>query len=643
MAVLTPLYNHASISRGYLALQAVFGLDEVSGGGTMKATGAYGRSFWRRLQRGVLRSSVSVLVLLACGAAAAADAQTASMDDLADIDRSGVSSIPEMLRLAPNLQVGRIGANNYAVSSRGFNGNLANKLLVLIDGRSVYTPLFGGVYWDMQDVMRDDIARIEVISGPGATLWGANAVNGVINITTRSAADTQGGVFNLGGGNFERNISARYGGRISDDAAYRVYGKGFGRSSAARTVGGSARDKWAMGQGGFRIDWTPENDTFTVQGDVYGGSEDQRTAVDQNISGHNLLARWQHNFAGGSNLQVQGYYDRTRRFDTGGFVLQTYDLDAQYSFSLSSWNDVVVGGGYRVNHDRVFNVTGFEILPISRTLELGNVFIQDTLTLTDTLKVTLGAKLEDGHYTGVTALPSARIAWKVADNTLLWSAVSRAVRAPTRFDRDVVQKIGPTFVFLMGGANYRTEKLIAYEAGVRIEPMPELSFSLSGFYNVYDDLRSVERTPVTTFPLFFGNRIEGEVYGLEGWASYQATEWWQLTAGFNVQHQDVRIPTGSSGFEQGNDPTHQISLRSKMNVTDTVAVHADLRYVGRLPNPATPHYVELNSRLAWDVSNYLELSVAGFNLLHNRHQEFRTTGINNAIERSFMIETRWKF
>ncbi len=562
-----------------------------------------------------------------------------------DVQRSGATSVPEMLRLAPNLQVGRVNSKTYAISSRGFNGPLANKLLVLIDGRSVYTPLYGGVYWDMQDVLREDLERIEIISGPGATLWGANAMNGVINITTRSSADTQGALLTFGAGNLERSVAGRFGGDLGDNLTYRVYAKGFGRSAATTSTGADAKDGWSMGQGGFRLDWAPDNDVVTVQGDLYRGSEHQPAAIDQDVGGQNLLARWQHHFDT-SELQVQAYYDRTRRFDTGGYVLDIYDLDVQHSFKLGSWNDVVWGGGYRINKDHVVNVDAFQIQPVKSKLDLSNVFLQDNLTLTSSLKLTLGAKLEDDPYSGLAVLPSARLAWKVTDNTLLWSAVSRAVRAPTRFDRDVIEKLG-ALVFLTGGSDFQAEKLTSYELGVRTQPSSQFSFSVSGFYHSYDNLRSIEPTPATVFPLHFANLMDGAVYGMEAWGNYQVTDWWRLSAGFNVQHQNLRFkPTSKDvgGLEQaGNDPDKQFSLHSAMNITPVVTFDAYLRYVDALPKPAVPAYAEVNSRLAWKLSEIVEISVSGFNLLNTGYREFTTSGVNNRMERSFFVETQWRF
>jgi len=565
-----------------------------------------------------------------------------------EILRSGATSVPEMLRLAPNLDVAQASAHTYAISARGFNGTLANKLLVLIDGRTAYTPLYGGVYWDMQAVLRDDIDRIEVISGPGSTLWGANAVNGVINITTRSSADTQGAVLEIGAGNVERRASFRYGGRVNDDLTYRAYGLGFSRRASRTAADVSVRDNWYLPQGGFRADWSRGDDEITLQGDLYRGAEEQPATVDQRIEGENVLARWRHRFSDASNLQIQAFFDRTHRFDTAGYTMRIYDLDVQHSFALGSWNDIVWGGGYRVMHDRMTNVALFQILPETTTLRLGNVFVQDTATISDRVKLTAGVKLEDDPYSGLAVLPSGRLSWQVTDSAMLWAAVSRAVRAPTRYDRGVVQKLTPTLTFLTGSANFTSEKLTAYEVGVRLQPMQSLSFSVSGFYNDYEDLRSIEpsATP-TTLPLFFGNGMAGEVYGVEAWANVRLLPWWQMSAGVNVQHQSLHFEPGSSGLggieQAGNDVGHTVSVRSSMNLTDTLSFNIDIRAVGSRPKPATPDYAEMNARLAWAASEMLEFSVSGFNLLHARHLEFATQGSSNFISRSFLAEARIRF
>ena len=567
-----------------------------------------------------------------------------------DIVHAGARSIPEILRLAPNLQVAQTGANGYAISARGFNGALADKLLVLIDGRSVYSPLFAGVYWDMQSVPAEDIERVEVISGPGATLWGANAVNGVINIITRKSADTQGGVLTLGAGNLERGASLQYGGRLSDQLTYRIYAKDVDYSDSRTSTGSNAHDGSAMPQGGFRLDWSPPDDTVTVQGDLSRAVERQPGNSDLIASGDDLLTRWRHSLSDGSAVQVQVYYDETRRFTEnggGGFTLETYDLDLQHSFALGSWNNIVWGGGDRIEQDRIVGSTPLFFVPDSRTLNLANVFVQDSMSIGDAVILTVGLKLENDPYSGLAPLPSGRLSWQVTDAAMLWSAISRAERAPTRFDVDFVEKTGPT-PSLVGSPNFQPEELIAYEVGARIQPSSRLSFSVSAFYNDYDDLRSIEFGPAPFFlPLRWGNEMTGDTYGLEAWADWRVTDWWKLTGGFNVQHESLRFKAGSSGLGgtqlAGDDPHHQASLRSTVRLADDIAWDADLRYVGALPNPVVSSYAELDTRLAWTISPTLEISLAGFNLLHAHHLEFSAPPVTNEVQRSFYVETRWRF
>jgi iron complex outermembrane receptor protein len=574
-----------------------------------------------------------------------------------DIIRSGATSIPEMLRLAPNLFVAQTGASSYTISARGFSGNGAdqnfpNKLLVLIDGRSVYSPLYSGVYWDAQDVLPENVERIEVISGPGATLWGANAVNGVINIITRKSSDTQGGALDIGGGNLQAGASLQYGGRIADDLTYRVYGKDIAYSALQTSTGSDAHDAWNKPQGGFRVDWTPAGDAVTLEGDLYHGTEQQLGAGDQLIAGGNLTAQWRHELDDGANLQLLAYYDDTRRATENGggaYGLHTYDLEVQHSFPLGTWNNIVWGVGDRVDQywidDRISPVTSLLFVPPSRTLNLANAFIQDNVSVTSTVKLTVGVKLENDPYSGVSPMPSVRLSWLPTDGTLLWSAASRAVRSPTPFDVDVVEKVGAT-PFLTGSPNFQPEKLTSYELGYRGQFTSRASLSISTFFNVYDDLKSIEFSPGDTFPLQWGNTMEGNVYGVEIWGTYRLYDWWKLNAGFNIQHEALRFKAGGSGLlgvaQAGDDSHHQAQLRSSMNLTDTVSFDADFRYVGELPNPAVPSYVELNTHLGWNVTNRLTISLSGFNLLHAHHQEF-TIPSSDEIERSFFIDTRWRF
>jgi iron complex outermembrane receptor protein len=566
-----------------------------------------------------------------------------------DIMRSGAATLPEMLRMAPNLEVAQLNPTSYAISARGFNAglnaSLSNKLLVLVDGRSVYTPLFGGVYWDMQGVLPEDIERIEVISGPGATLWGANAVNGVINIITRKSADTQGGVLEVGGGNLARTASLQYGGQLAQDLSYRIHAEGSDYSQFQTPEGHDAHDGWSKPSGGFRLDWSPPGDTVSLQGDIFHAQEDPNNS----IGGRDLVATWQHQLDGGSSLQLLAYYDKESRFEddgAGGFEIDTYDIELQHSFNLGSWNAIVWGAGDRV-FSYEFENTALKLLPATRTLNLANIFAQDTISVTDRLKLTLGLKIEDEPYTGVEPMPSARLSWKVTDSVLLWGAISRAVRSATPVDRDLHEFLGPTDE-LDGSRNFQPEILTSYELGTRVQASSRASFSISSFYNIYDDLRAVGLTASNPLgiPLFFNNQAAALVYGVEVWGNYSLTDWWRLSAGFNIQHENIHF-FGNGGLAGlgfvADDPNHQASLRSSIDFGGGVTWDATLRYVGALHHPALPDYGELNMRLGWKVTPAVEVSVAGSNLLHDHHAEFFEDGESDQIPRSFFIDTRWRF
>jgi len=579
-----------------------------------------------------------------------------------EVIRSGATTIPEMLRLAPNLEVAQISANGYAISARGFNGQIADKLLVLIDGRSVYTPIFAGVYWDTQYVAPEDIERIEVISGPGGTLWGANAVNGVINIITRKSSDTQGGLLTFGIGNREYEAGLQYGGKITSDLTYRLYADGFSTWSDKTLTGVSAHDGWSRPQGGLRVDWAPNHDLVTVQGDFYSGVEDEPTADDQSLTGGNLLTRWTHTFGGGSSFEVQAYYDYARRYVPGGIggdQLRSYDLYMQYSFTLSSWNAVVLGGGERVDQYKVFSEPGLVFSPDSGTLNYANLFLEDEISVTSNLKLTAGIKLEKDAYAVAQPLPSIRASWKVTPTNMLWAAVSRAVRSPTPFDRDA-QGGGPP-PLLIGNPDFQSEKLTAYEVGYRTQIASRATVSISGYYNNYTSLRSIDFTPMF-FPVEFANFTTGHTYGIEVWGSYKVTDWWRLSAGFNAQHEkltfNVPLTPGILGpFEEpivplivqqiigytGDDPGHQISLRSSIDLTRNLTLDAEFREVAALPNPAVPGYVDLDARVGWHATKSLLFSLAGSNLLHAHHIEFVGSSPAVEIPRTVMFRVQQSF
>lgn len=542
-----------------------------------------------------------------------------------EILNSGARSMADILRLAPNLQVAQITSSSFAVTARGFNGTAASKLLVLIDGRSVYTPFHSGVSWDVQDVLPEDIERIEVISGPGATLWGANAVNGVINITTRKASETQDGSLRVGGGNLEQRGSVQYGGQAGSAVDYRAYVDSFHYGDDLAATGANARDAWQKSQGGFRVDWMPAGDLVTLQGDLYGGSEEgQLPSADETVSGHNLLTRWNHTFSQSSSLQVQAYNDNTRTMipNAGIDELNTYDLDVQHAFAWGSRQSIVWGGGVRTEDDN-FPV----FLPPQRTLDYSNAFLQDTVSLSRALNLIVGTKYEHDAYTRGELLPDARLSWKVADSNLLWAAVSQAVRAPSRIDRDLFEEVG-SVAFLRGG-DFQDERLTAYELGYRSQLSAKSSLSISTFYNVYSELRSVQYSPGPALPILFANGMSGDTDGLEAWGNYQVSESWRMSAGGNWLHENLHFNPGSDNIGgialAGDDPSYQIALRSTMTFARSGLFYLDLRHIGALPSPASPGYTELNAHVSWTASRAVTLALTGSNLLHPHHLEFGTT------------------
>jgi iron complex outermembrane receptor protein len=566
-----------------------------------------------------------------------------------DINRSGATSIPEVLRLAPNLEVTQISASDYVVTARGFGSNAAdqafsNKLLVLIDGRSVYTPLFSGLYFDAQDVLLQDVDRIEIVSGPDATVWGANAVNGVINIITRSSDVTQGAYVSAAAGNQEVDGVARFGGKLNEDTAYRVYGLGFRRDGLLLQSGADAQDAWSKGQAGFRSDWSGLNDSATLQGDLYRATEGQ--IQEGVIDGLNTLARWQHRSGEQSQLQIQFYYDYTGRFSSAGngsLILHTYDLDIQQTLRLGSAHALVLGLGERVNTYDIGNTSTLLFLPEHRALTLSNVFLRDTIALSSSLDATIGVKLEDDPFWGWSVLPDVRLSWAVSKTSQVWMAGSRAVRSPTPFDVDVVEKQAST-IFLTGNPQFHPETVSAFEIGYRAQPATNLTLSTSAFYNVYDDLRTVDPAPGGFIPLQFGNELAGDTYGFEAWANLQLTDWWRLGPGFGTLQKRLHFKPGASGLlgvaQSGDDPSGHATLTSSMDFGRGLSMETSLRYVSSLPNPSLPGYYELGARVGWKVSHNLELALVGSNLLHARHLEYPAPD-GEEILRSVMAQAQW--
>ncbi|HSW06795.1 TonB-dependent receptor plug domain-containing protein [Aquabacterium sp.] len=573
-----------------------------------------------------------------------------------DIRRFGATSLAEALRLAPNLQVARSNANTYAISARGFNATGANKLLVLIDGRTVYTPLTAGVFWDMQDVMLEDIERIEVVSGPGGTLWGTNAVNGVINILTRPAAETPGTLLSAAAGTDDRGAALRHGWRIGPETSARLYAKRTDYDATSTARGSDVVDAWHLQQAGLRLDHRDDGSSWTLQGDAYDGKSDV-AGGERTVAGANLLARWNRALGPDAGLQLQAYYDRVQRHQLAGLGtfnldLDTVDVDVQHHLAWGAMHDIVWGAGYRSMEHRTAGNPLLQFQPAERKLSLVNVFAQDTLRIAERIKLTLGVKAERNSFTGVELQPTLRLAWKPSDERLVWAALSRAVRTPSPVDRDFVVLVNlniadPSSPYngrLLGGPDFVAERVNAYELGYRTQPTANLSYSASAFYNDYTRLRSIERRASGDFVL--GNQIAAHTYGIELWGRLRVNERWQLSAGYNRLVERFRFEAGSTDPGQAaagaNDPRYQASLRSQHDLPRDVSLDIGLRAVGALPNPAVPRHVALDLRLAWAVSPGLELSLAGFNLLDAQHPEFGSARSRSEIGRSANLRLVWK-
>lgn len=577
-----------------------------------------------------------------------------------DIKRTGVRTIPDALRMVPGLQVAHINESIYAITSRGFNEWFSNKLLVLVDGRSVYTPLFSGVYWDAQDTVLEDVERIEVIRGPGATMWGANAVNGVINIITKHSKDTQGGLVAGGIGTIEKPLAAaRYGGTIGNDGTYRVYAKGFMRDSFVTPDGENGNDGWENIRAGFRMDLTPSfQDSLTIQGETYRGTDDfdvrlsgyitppfTRESQEQiEYNGGHLITTWQRRISNDSDFEAILYYDCTNRDQ---YVIaehrDTLNFDFKYRIKADFRHDVVWGMGYRWTQDDTEPSPNLWVDPDNRSDQLWNAFIQDDIMLRqDKLWLTLGSKFEHNDYSGFEVQPSARLRWKPTPQYTLWGAVSRAVRAPSRSDHDIqvnmasmeIPFAGVAVLRITGDEDFASEELIAYEAGLRWQQDKNLSVDISAFYNVYKNLRIVETgsefletTPAPAhmvIPQIITNGMQGETYGLEALTNWKPLGNWKLSFGYAWFDSDLDA-NGNSAEKDGEiSPHHQIQLRSYLDLPWSLSLDTEFYFVDELKTFEIPAYTRVDLRLGWDPTQNWALSLNIENLLDNRHAEFPT-------------------
>ena len=596
-----------------------------------------------------------------------------------EIRRSGATSLPELLRLVPGVQAARINANTWAVGVRGFTSSLSRSLLVLIDGRSVYSPLFAGVYWDAQDTLLEDIERIEVIRGPGATLWGANAVNGVINIITKSANRTQGTFATIGGGNEDRFLTAvRWGKETARGGAFRAYGKFYDRDAEFHQNNDDF-DDWHKAQAGFRVDTDRgEGDHLTFQGDVYDGRAGQRAVIstytapfaqtvekDAEISGGNLLGQWKHRFVKGSDATMQFYYDRThRRQPTFLEDRNTFDLEFRHRLPLASRQELLWGAGYRWTSGDTEGVPTIQFIPETRTDDVVNTFIQDDIQLVPSkLELTIGSKFEHNDYSGFEYEPNVRVLFSPAARYVFWSAASRALRVPSRVEDDLsltalVDPTTPTFVRVQGTKTFEPERLTSFEVGYRAQATDRLFLDLAVFHNDYASLLSLEPgTPFTetspppdhtVIPFAFGNKMEADTYGGEIACEWQPIATWRLIGSYSYLHIDLTpasdsLDTSTERSTEGSSPRHMADLHSSLDLPKGLGLGTTLRYVGSLPAQQVKAYTELDVSISRHLSQSLEVSLGGQNLLSSHHAEFGGGGGRVEIERSLYgkLVVRW--
>jgi iron complex outermembrane receptor protein len=546
----------------------------------------------------------------------------------------GIRSLPEALRLAPNLQVARINARSYAISARGAKTSLSNKLLVIIDGRPIYTPLFAGVLWDMQDVLIDDIDRIEVVSGPGAAAWGANAVNGVINIVTLPARETSGGFARAWSEQGGHGVSIAQTLPMAHDGALRLYAK---RDIVDRSQGAQDQaipDGWTQEQAGFRSGWSRGSDAFAVQGDVFRARSSPHVLGPIRVSGHNVTGRWDRSITADNQWSLQAYYDVVDRLDPVVIDDRMTTVSAELTNTrLVGTHRVTWGLGYRQARDDSHAGALARLIPGDKTLEWADAFVQDQIPLSERLTADVGVRLDSNSYTGVEVLPTLRFSFRQAGGGLVWGAVSRAVRSPARFDREFYFPASEPYI-IRGGPDFESEVSNVVELGYRAQPTDWLSVSVTGFHHWYDELRG--GLPAPQGGVFVANTVKGRAYGAEGWATVRMPGRWEVAAGFLELREQFRLKSGdanpAAAADQGNDPQHQWLLRATRRMGSRQQVSAFARYVSALPAPAVPSYVQLDARWSFNPTDAVELGVGVDNLLDKRHSELQPAdGLDQSV------------
>lgn len=600
-----------------------------------------------------------------------------------DIQRSGATNIPDLLRMVPGLSVAQVNASGWAISSRGFGERYSNKLLVLVDGRTVYDPLFSGVYWDAQNLDLEDIERIEVIRGPGATLWGANAVNGVINILTRSSRDTQGTLLTTTVGTIEPvHISLRYGDRWGSSGTYRVYGTYFRRDHSEDTQGGGIFDGWEAGGGGFRADWSLSSaDAITLLGDVRARGADETTVLPSLTPpyrqtsvarkqhwGENVLVRWNHSLTNGQGWTLQTYYDHLhRQTQTVDEHLHTLDVDFHHHLHLSQRHDWIWGIGYRAIFEDIGGSFLFRVL--SDTEQLFSTFLQDEVALIPNhLRLIPGVKLERNSHSGWGWQPSLRVLWIPNSRSTVWAAVSQALRNPSDVEEEsrinfavLPQPSGPVqLVSVFGNDDFQPEKLVAYELGYRWSPGRRVSLDVASFYNVYHDLETLE--PAAPYleavpapehlvlPQRFENGLHGETYGVELSSNWSITGYWQLSAAYSrlvtQLHRKPQSQYFPAELAEKASPGHQFQLRSHLVISSRLELDTSWQYVSSLDSLSVPAYSRLDSQLTWHAGEFTSFSAGGQNLLTPQHLEFgdyRQVGVIGQSQRNLYLRLLCRF
>lgn len=605
-----------------------------------------------------------------------------------EILRSGATSIPEALRLAPGVEVARIDSDKWSIGIRGFGSRLSRSVLVLIDGRTVYTTLFDGTYWEVQNVMLEDVDRIEVIRGPGGTIWGPNAVNGVINIITKKAKDTRGALVSAGGGNTDQGFgNVRYGGSDGANLNYRAYGQWFTRGPEYHSDGRNF-DDWRAVQGGFRGDWDRDpNDTFSLQGDIYDEiagesvvatsyAKPYQQVIDGNafLSGGNVMLRWWRNQGEGKNFELQTYYDRTNRKEPNlEDIRDTYDLDFTQHWRFFRRNAVTWGLGARFAHaDDPIIVSGLQFLPIQRTDRLLSAFLQDEIGLiSNRLSLTIGSKFLNTNFTSFAPEPSARLLWTPGKRTSFWAAATHAVRTPSDAEENFyllglvgITKTGePFFARFNPNPNFHAEEMNGYELGFRQLITKSVYLDVTSFYNHYNNLFSediigapysepIPAPPHLLLPADFGNGLMGNTKGFEIAPEWRPSKIWRLHGSYSYLHMNLEraphsLDVGTAPGIMGSSPGHQVMAQSLLDMSKSLQFDADFRYVSSLPGQMVPSYSTADGRFAWQVSREFALSVVGRNLLQPYHYEYGSDPSASGtvqlvgIKRSAYVELTW--